>query len=135
MIPLRYDTVSTQLNITILVRMAGKVISLLLWSMLSIFLLWSTLSSYILVMIYAKYILRFFSLQVTYQLRILFTALFSWGMLGRRLTLTHCFALVFLMIGVALVQVSKFNRLKIHELASLQYFKWVANTHYRELNG
>ncbi|XP_018011606.1 UDP-N-acetylglucosamine transporter isoform X2 [Hyalella azteca] len=43
--------------------------------------------------------------QVTYQLRILCTAGFSWLLLGRRLSLTHWLALACLMIGVALVQV------------------------------
>jgi len=45
------------------------------------------------------------SYQVTYQLRILFTALFSWAMLGRRLTAAHWTALAFLTVGVILVQV------------------------------
>eukprot|EP00058_Branchiostoma_floridae_P017006 XP_002602494.1 hypothetical protein BRAFLDRAFT_281957 [Branchiostoma floridae] len=43
--------------------------------------------------------------QVTYQLKILTTALFSVAMLGRRLEMSKWVALVLLMTGVALVQV------------------------------
>ncbi|XP_076062688.1 UDP-galactose transporter [Oratosquilla oratoria] len=43
--------------------------------------------------------------QVTYQLKILTTALFSWVMLGKQLRLLHWCALCLLMLGVSLVQV------------------------------
>lgn len=43
--------------------------------------------------------------QVTYQLKILTTALFSVLMLGKKLDSTKWISLVFLMIGVSLVQV------------------------------
>ncbi|XP_042206340.1 UDP-N-acetylglucosamine transporter-like [Homarus americanus] len=43
--------------------------------------------------------------QVTYQLKILTTAIFSWVMLGKRLTPIHWLALCLLMLGVSLVQV------------------------------
>lgn len=44
--------------------------------------------------------------QVTYQLKILTTALFSVSMLGRRLGLYQWLSLIILMTGVALVQVN-----------------------------
>ncbi|KAK3881814.1 hypothetical protein Pcinc_013767 [Petrolisthes cinctipes] len=43
--------------------------------------------------------------QVTYQLKILTTAIFSWVMLGKRLALIHWLSLCLLMLGVSLVQV------------------------------
>ncbi|XP_064079063.1 UDP-N-acetylglucosamine transporter-like [Macrobrachium nipponense] len=43
--------------------------------------------------------------QVTYQLKILTTAIFSWVILGKRLTPLHWLSLCFLMLGVSLVQV------------------------------
>lgn len=45
------------------------------------------------------------SLQVTYQLKILTTALFSVSMLGRKLGIYQWLSLLILMGGVALVQV------------------------------
>lgn len=45
------------------------------------------------------------STKVTYQLKILTTALFSVSMLGRRLGLYQWLSLLFLMAGVTLVQV------------------------------
>lgn len=46
--------------------------------------------------------------QVTYQLKILTTALFSVSMLGRRLGVYQWLSLLILMAGVALVQVNHF---------------------------
>ncbi len=46
--------------------------------------------------------------QVTYQLKILTTALFSVSMLGKRLGVYQWLSLVVLMTGIALVQVSSF---------------------------
>lgn len=43
--------------------------------------------------------------QVTYQLKILTTAIFSWVILGKRLRILHWLSLCFLMMGVSLVQV------------------------------
>ncbi|CAL4114900.1 unnamed protein product, partial [Meganyctiphanes norvegica] len=43
--------------------------------------------------------------QVTYQLKILTTAIFSWVILGKRLRILHWLSLCFLMLGVSLVQV------------------------------
>ncbi|XP_050734025.1 UDP-N-acetylglucosamine transporter-like isoform X2 [Eriocheir sinensis] len=43
--------------------------------------------------------------QVTYQLKILTTAIFSWVMLGKRLAPIHWLSLCLLMLGVSLVQV------------------------------
>ena len=45
--------------------------------------------------------------QVTYQLKILTTAMFSVAMLGKKLNRIKWFSLVLLMFGVALVQVKK----------------------------
>lgn len=50
-----------------------------------------------------------FSIQVTYQLKILTTALFSVLMLNRKLDVMKWVSLVLLMAGVALVQVRWFN--------------------------
>nr|XP_045582051.1 UDP-N-acetylglucosamine transporter-like isoform X2 [Procambarus clarkii] len=47
--------------------------------------------------------------QVTYQLKILTTAIFSWVMLGKRLAPIHWFSLCLLMLGVSLVQVEGSN--------------------------
>ena len=52
-----------------------------------------------------KCIIFIYFLQVTYQLRILCTAFFSWLMLDRRLTPRHWLSLVCLMVGVWVVQV------------------------------
>ncbi|XP_071553030.1 UDP-N-acetylglucosamine transporter-like [Panulirus ornatus] len=47
--------------------------------------------------------------QVTYQLKILTTAIFSWVMLGKRLSPIHWLSLCLLMLGVSLVQVEGSN--------------------------
>ncbi|XP_063867302.1 UDP-N-acetylglucosamine transporter-like isoform X2 [Scylla paramamosain] len=47
--------------------------------------------------------------QVTYQLKILTTAIFSWVMLGKRLAPIHWLSLCLLMLGVSLVQVDGGN--------------------------
>jgi solute carrier family 35 (UDP-sugar transporter), member A1/2/3 len=48
--------------------------------------------------------------QVTYQLKILTTALFSVAMLGKKLTLVKWFALILLMAGVAMVQMQSMSK-------------------------
>ena len=52
----------------------------------------------------------FLALQVTYQLKILTTALFSVVLLGKKLNRIKWLSLVILMFGVTLVQVSGFVR-------------------------
>lgn len=69
------------------------------------FLRQDVLLSYLHYLFNGVFVLR--STQVTYQLKILTTALFSVSMLGKRLGFYQWLSLLFLMAGVTLVQVSQ----------------------------
>ncbi len=61
--------------------------------------------------------------QVTYQLKILTTAIFSVLMLGKQLNGLKWFSLVILMTGVSLVQVREcFNKFSIYLIILYRYF-------------
>ncbi|XP_023219472.1 UDP-N-acetylglucosamine transporter-like isoform X1 [Centruroides sculpturatus] len=59
--------------------------------------------------------------QVTYQLKILTTALFSVAMLHKRLSPVQWIALLFLFLGVALVQLAQISAPQINSAGRIQY--------------